>query len=97
MKEVFERIIFSFLLFSKPRQKTAQMVWEILETAETHSKIGIESYEIISGCVDVLRWEEGQVGKKKRKRKDDGGFESLQVMSKVNLSIASRMAGKCLF
>lgn len=46
-QEVFHKILFPFLLFSKPRQHTAETVWEILEqTAD---------YELLEGCADVWK------------------------------------------
>ncbi|KAK7688534.1 hypothetical protein QCA50_008072 [Cerrena zonata] len=44
-------IILPFALFSKPRQKTASAVWEIIEGSE------ISKYELLLGCSDVLKWE----------------------------------------
>ncbi|TFY70773.1 hypothetical protein EVG20_g2223 [Dentipellis fragilis] len=91
-KEVFERIVFPFLLFSKPRQKSAVSVWGILDVSEAQGERepGLREYELLAGCADVVRWEEGQVGRKKRG--GAGGLESMQVMANANMAVAARMA-----
>ncbi|KAA1474189.1 hypothetical protein DENSPDRAFT_781033 [Dentipellis sp. KUC8613] len=91
-KEVFERIVFPFLLFSKPRQKSAMSVWAILDASEAQGERepGLREYTLLAGCADVVRWEEGQVGRKKRG--GAGGLESMQVMANANMAVAARMA-----
>ncbi|TFK24886.1 hypothetical protein FA15DRAFT_669091 [Coprinopsis marcescibilis] len=46
-EDCFQRIFFPFLLFSKPRQHTAEMVWDSI--AEKYSK----TFELIKGVADL--------------------------------------------
>ncbi|TFK48252.1 hypothetical protein OE88DRAFT_1664727 [Heliocybe sulcata] len=82
--EVFEKVLFAFLLFSKPRQRTASSVWEIISSPEAASGIG--SYDLLGGCVDVVQWEMG--------KQDAGESEgsSVRAMGKVNLALALKIA-----
>lgn len=63
------------------------MVWELLDSTEKASvsagRVGI--YEVLAGCTDAVAWEEGQGG--------DGDRNS-GVLVKINLAVASRIAGK---
>lgn len=82
VKKVFEELVWSFLLWSKPRQKTAAVVWEILgsEEATSDPARGVANYELLSGCIDAMKWEEQSAG------------ESYETASRVNLAIANKMA-----
>ncbi|KAJ7146113.1 hypothetical protein C8R44DRAFT_600928 [Mycena epipterygia] len=54
MEDVYHKILFPFLLFSKARQHTADLVWEIIEQHKaTH-------YELLSGCAEVWTAEKGK-------------------------------------
>ncbi|KZT23010.1 hypothetical protein NEOLEDRAFT_1180414 [Neolentinus lepideus HHB14362 ss-1] len=83
-REVFEKVLFAFLLFSKPRQRTASAVWEIIGAQEAARGIG--SYELFGGCVDVVQWEMGN------QDAGEGEGKSVQAMSKVNLALALKVA-----
>lgn len=41
---IFENIFLPFILYTKPRQKTAQLVWDTLNNSP------FASYELLSGC-----------------------------------------------
>lgn len=84
---IFYDILFPFLLFSKPRQKVAVAVWEILETAETNEgESGIGRYELLGGCIETVRWQEGSLGQ------DDNG-RTPEVFGKINMAVAGKIAG----
>ncbi|KAJ6554556.1 armadillo-type protein [Mycena capillaripes] len=54
MEDVFHKILFPFLLFSKARQHTADLVWEIIEQhPATH-------YELLADCANVWTAEKGK-------------------------------------
>lgn len=85
--QVLDHIFFPFLLFTKPRQRTAGIVWELIEASENVAG-SIAKCEILAGCVDAVRWEENKSATPENKEKAPG------TMSKVNLAIASRVAGE---
>ncbi|KAI0270487.1 hypothetical protein BC834DRAFT_967272 [Gloeopeniophorella convolvens] len=77
VEDALSRAIFPFLLFSKPKYRTAQAVWEIVEAAQTEVP-----------DAGLAFW-----GARARKDKSASfGFEGAEVMCRVNLAIASRMA-----
>ncbi|KAJ7452113.1 hypothetical protein B0H11DRAFT_1742292 [Mycena galericulata] len=55
VEDVFHKVLFPFLLFSKARQHTADVVWEIIEQ---HPAM---HYDLLSGCANVWRSEKGKV------------------------------------
>ena len=77
-------ILFPFLLYSKPRAKTAQAVWEILEATENDA-----TFELLGGCVEAVRWE-----KARSKDGDKGGIDA-ELMPKINIAVAAKVAGTC--
>lgn len=91
-----ERVVFDvfwqYLAASKPRQKTAGVVWEILEGVEGEG--GVARCELLGGCVDAVRWEQ-DAGKAGEKGKEDE-HKAMERMAKVNLALAAKMAGVCL-
>ncbi|KAH9920883.1 armadillo-type protein [Epithele typhae] len=86
-QKVFMDIIFPFLLFSKPRAKTAVAAWEILYTPE--SEVNAE-FELFDGCVDALNWE-----KAKTRAGDKYGVDPA-AMSKINVAVAAKIADNVL-
>jgi U3 small nucleolar RNA-associated protein 10 len=99
--DAFSHVIFPFLLFSKPKSRTAQAVWEIVETAQNSApEAGLAHCESLKGCIDILKEEERQFLDKAEALKDksvQSAFQNVEVMRKVNLGVASRMAGEyCL-
>jgi U3 small nucleolar RNA-associated protein 10 len=48
MNQIFCEIIAPFLLFTKPRQKTASALWEVL----ADSPLG--NYELLKGCAPIM-------------------------------------------
>jgi U3 small nucleolar RNA-associated protein 10 len=56
---VFERLLFPFLLFSKPRQHTAEVVWEAVEQAMKISPDAL-AFEPLKGCPELVK-KDGQI------------------------------------
>lgn len=85
---LFYDVALPFLLYSKPRQKTASAIWEILEATEKvdDATFGLARYELLAGCVDAARWETSD--------DREGGNRSASSFIKVNLAVAGRIAGK---
>ena len=82
LDDIFHRILFPFLLFSKPRQHTADVVWDIIST---HLKdvdiMKAGAYEWLAGCASI-------VGSEKEKE----GVDVVDRMSGTNMAIASQIA-----
>ena len=100
VEDAFSRAIFPFLLFSKPKFRTAQAIWEIIDAAQKSApESGLARCESLEGCVEIVRDEERQFQKAKT-RKDKSAtsaFENADVMRRINLAVASRMAGEYSF
>lgn len=98
VEEAFSHAIFPFLMFSKPKFRTAQAVWEIVEAAQKSAPdAGLARCESIQGCSEILKEEERHFLEHAQTRKDKptpSAFENIDVMRKVNLAVASRMAGR---
>jgi U3 small nucleolar RNA-associated protein 10 len=88
-------VIFPFLLFSKPTFRTAQAVWEIVDAAQKSApESGLARCESLEGCVEIVRDEERRFQNAKA-RKDKSvlsAFGNADVMRRINLDVASRMA-----
>jgi len=101
VENAFSHAFFPFLLFSKPKFRTAQTVWEIVEAAQKSTpEVGLARCESLEGCVEVMKEEERRFLERTRTRKDKSvasAFENVEVMSRVNLAVASRMAGESWF
>ena len=78
ISEVFYKIFFPFLLFSKPRQHTVEMVWDIIK--ENMLDSATTSHELLHGCAALVAEE---------KAKNE---ESIGMMCKTNLGISSKIA-----
>ena len=101
VEDAFSQAIFPFLLFSKPKFRTAQAVWEIVEAAQKNApESGLARCESLEGCVEIIREEERRFRREAKARKDKSGqlaFENVDVMRRINLAVASRMAGEFIF
>ncbi|PIL25975.1 hypothetical protein GSI_11729 [Ganoderma sinense ZZ0214-1] len=91
-RRVFMDILLPFMLYSKPRVKTAQAVWEILDTAEGEAT-GRVAFELLGGCVEVVRWERARPGASKSGDKD--GVDP-ELLTKINLAVAAKIADNIL-
>lgn len=98
VEDAFSRVIFPFLLFSKPKFRTAQAVWEIVETAQKSApESGLARCESLGGCVEIIRDEERRFLEAAKVEKDKPvpfAFDNADVMRRINLAVASRMAGE---
>jgi U3 small nucleolar RNA-associated protein 10 len=97
VENAFSRAIFPFLLYSKPKFRTAQSVWEIVEAAQKAApESGLARCEILEGCVEIVRDEEKQFleAKIRKDKSVPSAFENVDVMRRINLAVASRMAGE---
>ncbi|KAI0790983.1 hypothetical protein C8Q75DRAFT_805854 [Abortiporus biennis] len=83
--KIFFGIFFPYLLSSKPRHKTAAAVWDIVEESGEVEN-GVNSYELLKGCVDAVRWEEGA------KAGEVDQVKNAEPAMKANLSVASKIA-----
>ncbi|KAH9044915.1 hypothetical protein EDB83DRAFT_2406035 [Lactarius deliciosus] len=96
VEEAFSHAIFPFLLFSKPKFRTAQAVWEVVDAAQKSApEAGLACCESVQGCAEILKEEERHFLEHAQTRKDKSNpsaFENTDVMRKVNLAVASRMA-----
>lgn len=52
IREVFNKVLFPFLLFSKPRQHTAEMVWDLMK-----ENMPLDAYELLHGCATLVTEE----------------------------------------
>ncbi|KAJ6578862.1 hypothetical protein DFH09DRAFT_980162 [Mycena vulgaris] len=78
LEDVFHKVLFPFLLFSKARQHTADLVWEIIEQhPATH-------YELLAGCAKVWMAE-------KAKNKEDGTERMATMNQAISLKLAENM------
>ncbi|KAH9837712.1 armadillo-type protein [Rhodofomes roseus] len=94
-----ERVVFDLffpcLVTSKPRQKTANMAWEILEGSEGEN--GIARYELLGGCVDAVRWQQQQLGGKAGEEvREDEGYKGMERLARVDLALSAKMADNIL-
>lgn len=78
-KDIFHRIFFPFFLFSKPRQKTAELVWDIIKEHFSEDA----SLEWLTGCAQLVKLES-----------NTEGAEAVDSMNVINFNVAERMAGK---
>ncbi|KAG6857013.1 hypothetical protein H0H87_010685 [Tephrocybe sp. NHM501043] len=76
MEGVFQKIFFPFLLFSKPRQHSAEVVWEIIT-----SQIASGSHEWLAGCASIVNDE---------RAKDTA--DPVEKMSNINSAFSSQIA-----
>lgn len=92
-KAVFETVFFPFLLFSKPRHRTAALVWEIIEAAEKSAQgaPSLSRYELLGGCLDAVRWEEAQ--HQPAEAEGENAYHATEALAKVDVIIAAKIAG----
>lgn len=77
--DVFHRIFFPLLLFSKSRQHTTEIVWEII-SADLRATTG--AYELLKGCPDIVKAETNETHS-----------DPIAKMSSLNRKISIRIAG----
>ena len=81
--EIFHRILFPFLLFTKSRQKTAELVWELIR--DRHPKATESSgLSWIDGCDALAKTELAKTEQ----------TDAVELMNQINFSISSKIAGE---
>lgn len=80
--ELFHRILFPFLLFTKPRQKTAELVWDL---------VGRNFSEKYSSS--ALNWLDGCAALVKAQLTPAGGADHLELLNQLNFSVSTKIAG----
>ncbi|KJA17838.1 hypothetical protein HYPSUDRAFT_191636 [Hypholoma sublateritium FD-334 SS-4] len=80
-KEIFHQILFPFLLFSKSRQKTTELVWDVIDSILLQLSGGVIA-EWLSGCPAFVN-----AGKVTEDVNDD-----VDSMNQLNHSIAEKIA-----
>ncbi|KAG6868786.1 hypothetical protein C0993_010713 [Termitomyces sp. T159_Od127] len=78
--DVFHRVVFPFLLFSKPRQHSAEVVWDILAAQST-----LGDHDWLAGCTSIVVEE---------RAKD--AADAVEKMSTINAAFCSRIARNIL-
>jgi len=79
--EIFHRILFPFLLFTKSRQKTAELVWDLVgDRLPTESS----AFIWLDGCVALVKAEMAET------EQTDG----VELMNQINFSVSSKIAGE---
>ena len=79
--QVFWKILFPFLLLSKNRECTANVVWERLN----HKAGQKNGFDLLEGCADVWEWEANNKSKTVTRE---------ERMKDLNLAVAGRIAGE---
>ena len=86
--QVIADVIFPFLLFSKPRQKTASAVWDLM-AANGAAENSVGKSDLLGGCVDAMKWQEN-----KKTLTNGDGTHSVDAMARFNIAIASKIASE---
>ena len=84
-EQIFHQLIFPFLLFSRPRRKTAELVWEIVGNNLSQS-LASSVTDWIAGCAALIKTEE-----------TSESSDSINNLNQINLSISTKIAGEFLF
>ena len=82
---IFHQLIFPFLLFSKPRQKTAELVWETIGKA-LFQPLGASVTDWFAGCVALAKTTEAPEV-----------IDLVDNLNRINLSISAKIAGELPF
>lgn len=74
---IFERLYLPYILFTKPRQKTATLVWQSLKDSE------LADYELLTGCMDIVFVS----------LTADGTSRSVEELATLNIEVTTKIAG----
>lgn len=80
---IFHDIFFPFLLYSKSRQKRANIVWEIINQnlmADAASSLS----EWLAGCTDIVA----------KAASGSGDVDPVEMLNEINFDLAEKIAGK---
>lgn len=84
LDDVFHQILFPLLLFSKPRQHTAEVVWDTISSVLQGVDIKkAAAYEWLAGCASIINSE-----------KQKEGVDPVERMTSLNLAIAAQFASR---
>jgi U3 small nucleolar RNA-associated protein 10 len=81
--EIFHRILFPLLLFTKPRQKTAELVWDLIG-GQFSKATGSNALDWLDGCDTLV---ETEVAKAEQ-------IDAVDSMTQINSYISSKIAGE---
>ncbi|KAJ7740997.1 hypothetical protein B0H14DRAFT_3515417 [Mycena olivaceomarginata] len=84
-KTCFHKILFPFLLFSKARQHTADLVWELIAQSP------LAQYDLLAGCAEVWAAEKGN-----GKEEGEGEGDATERMARINETVAEKLADNIL-
>lgn len=84
-EKIFHQVLFPFLLFSKPRQKTVELVWGLLAThiVPALGSAKQNGSDWVLGCAGLVTASED--------------LTSVDIMNKINYDVAGKIAGKQRF
>ena len=77
---VFQRIVFPFLLYSKPRRHTADVVWGVVSSPRPPGN-NTDIHEWITGCTSIVEAET-----------EKAGSDGLERMVRMNLAVSCQIA-----
>jgi U3 small nucleolar RNA-associated protein 10 len=81
--EIFHQILFSFLLFTKARQKTAEFVWDLV--GERFRKATeLSALNWLNGCEALVKAEMAKAEQ----------TDTVELMNQINFTISSKIAGE---
>ncbi|KAG1720632.1 hypothetical protein EDB19DRAFT_1775930 [Suillus lakei] len=85
---VQERVLFPYLLASKPKFRTARGVWKALK------EVGGYTTGWLKGCVDI--WEKGDLLRGKKDEENDEADVDMEKICQANLDVAAKIAENIL-
>jgi hypothetical protein len=80
-EDVLHKILVPFRLFSKARQYTADLVWELIAQSP------LPQFNLLAGCAEVWAAEKGN-----GKKEDEGEGEATERMARINEAMAEKLA-----
>lgn len=84
LEEVFYQVLFPFLLFSKPRQHTTELVWDIITQHLDGSKYSaVSGFELIGGVASIVK-----------AAKDKAIDNAVDAMANINAAMSLKIARK---
>ncbi|KAF9526013.1 hypothetical protein CPB83DRAFT_877003 [Crepidotus variabilis] len=80
-EEIFGKIFFPFLLVTKSRQKSVEVVWEAVEDLFAVEENERGMLGLLEGCADFVTAKDGE------------GADSVEVMNQINFAVTSKISG----
>jgi hypothetical protein len=89
-EQVFWKVFFPFLLYSKVNQRSARAMWNVVASglhSTTQAALAPDPtrYELLGGCVDIWTSKSGE------------NVDSVQWMCNINMALAGQIAGEFVF